>query len=77
MEIAPGIHMLSGTVGRRPLQLFLLNGGERRVLLDTGCAPDPERLVFPYMEQIGLERSDLHLSINTIPISITAAAIRL
>lgn len=67
MEIAPGIHMITGTVGTRPLQLFLLNGEHRRVLLDTGCAPDPERLVMPYLESLGLGPADLDLVIVTHP----------
>ena len=67
MELAHGIHMISGTVGTRPLQLFLLWGEQRRVLLDTGCAPDPERLVFPYLSSVGLRPTDLDLVINTHP----------
>ncbi len=67
MEIAPGIHMIEGTVGERPLQLFLLNGEERRVLVDSGCAPDPERMGFPYLERLGLKPSDLDMVVNTHP----------
>jgi NAD(P)-dependent dehydrogenase (short-subunit alcohol dehydrogenase family)/glyoxylase-like metal-dependent hydrolase (beta-lactamase superfamily II) len=65
MEIAPGIHMIPGTVGTRPLQLFLLRGADRVVLLDTGCAPDPERLIVPYLAGLGLKPSDVSLVINT------------
>jgi NAD(P)-dependent dehydrogenase (short-subunit alcohol dehydrogenase family)/glyoxylase-like metal-dependent hydrolase (beta-lactamase superfamily II) len=65
MEIAPGIHMLAGTVGTRPLQLFLLRGQDRCVLLDTGCAPDPERLIVPYLAGLGLKPGDVSLVINT------------
>lgn len=65
MEIAPGIHMLVGAVGTRPLQLFLLRGQDRCVLLDTGCAPDPERLIVPYLAGLGLTPSDVSLVINT------------
>jgi len=65
MEIAQGIHLISGLVGARPLQLYLLLGSRRRVLLDTGCAPDPDRMVFPYLRDIGLSAADLDLVINT------------
>ena len=65
MEIAPNIHLISGLIGTRPLQLYLLNGTERRVLLDTGCAPDPECLIRPYLRQIGLDFCDVSMVINT------------
>jgi len=65
MEIAPGIHLIPGAVGTRPLQLFLLLGSERRVLLDTGCAPDPERLIAPYLAGLGLVPTDIDLVINS------------
>jgi glyoxylase-like metal-dependent hydrolase (beta-lactamase superfamily II) len=65
MEIAPGIHLIAGVVGTRPLQLFLLAGQDRTVLLDTGCAPDPERYIFPYLHSIGLSPAAIDLAIIT------------
>jgi NAD(P)-dependent dehydrogenase (short-subunit alcohol dehydrogenase family)/glyoxylase-like metal-dependent hydrolase (beta-lactamase superfamily II) len=65
MEIAPGIHLIEGTVGGRPLQLFLLRGADRTVLLDTGCAPDPEGLILPFLAGLGLTPRDVDLVINT------------
>ncbi len=65
MEIAPGIHMIPGTVGARPLQLFFLLGADRIVLLDTGCSPDPERLIVPYLASLGLKPTDVSLVITT------------
>ena len=65
MQIVPDVHLIPGFVGTRPLQLYFLNGSERGVLLDTGCAPDPERFVFPYLHKIGLGPSDIDLVINT------------
>ncbi len=65
MEIAPDVHLIPGLVGTRPLQLFFLNGSERGVLLDSGCAPDPEKFVFPYLNKIGLGPGDIDLVINT------------
>jgi glyoxylase-like metal-dependent hydrolase (beta-lactamase superfamily II) len=65
MEFVSDIHLISGLVGTRPLQLYFLNGTERGALLDTGCAPDPERLIFPYLREIGLEASDIDIVINT------------
>jgi glyoxylase-like metal-dependent hydrolase (beta-lactamase superfamily II) len=65
MEIASNIHLIPGLVGTRPLQLYLLNGPLRRVLLDTGCAPDPERMISPYLHQIGLDLTAIDMVINT------------
>lgn len=59
--------MVQGTVGTRPLQLFLLRGDGRTVLLDTGCAPDPERFIFPYLETLDLGPADIDRVINTHP----------
>ena len=67
MEIAPRIHRIDGIVGTRPLQLYFLWGDVRTVLLDTGCAPDPERLIFPYLRELGLGPTDVDLVINTHP----------
>ena len=65
MEIAPNIHMIPALVGIRPLQLFLLLGDDRTVLMDTGCAPDPEKYIFPYLKSVGLKPTDVDLVINT------------
>jgi glyoxylase-like metal-dependent hydrolase (beta-lactamase superfamily II) len=65
MEIAPGIHMIVGTVGGRPLQLYLLRGRDRTVLMDTGCAPDPEKVIFPYLEGLGLKPTNVAVVLNT------------
>ena len=64
MEIAPGIHLISGMVGLRPLQLFLLTRKSRCVLVDTGCAHHPEEIIFPYLRQAGLHPEDIDMVIN-------------
>ncbi len=65
MEIAPDIHMIEGVVAGRPLQLYLLRGRDRTVLLDTGCAPDPEKFIFPSLAGLGLKPIDVDLILNT------------
>lgn len=65
MEIAPGIYLISGLVGARPLQLYLLRGASCCVLLDTGCAPDPDKFIFPYLHSLGLRPQNLDIVINT------------
>jgi glyoxylase-like metal-dependent hydrolase (beta-lactamase superfamily II) len=52
-------------VGGRPLQLYLLRGDLRTVLLDTGCAPDPEAIIFPYLVGLGLEPADVDMVVNS------------
>jgi glyoxylase-like metal-dependent hydrolase (beta-lactamase superfamily II) len=65
MEIAPNIHLIPALVGTRPLQLFLLTGDQRTVLLDTGCAPDPEKYIFPYIRELGLTPADIDIALIT------------
>lgn len=65
MEIAPGIHLIAGLVGARPLQLYLLRGASCCLLLDTGCAPDPDKFIFPYLRALGIHPQDLDIVINT------------
>ena len=65
MEIAPNIHLIPGTIGARPLQLFLLVGETRTLLLDTGTADDPAQFIFPYLETLGLGPDAIDIVINT------------
>jgi glyoxylase-like metal-dependent hydrolase (beta-lactamase superfamily II) len=65
MEIAPNIHLIPALVGTRPLQLFLLTGDQRTLLLDTGCAPDPEKYIFPYIKELGLTPADIDIALIT------------
>lgn len=64
MEIAPGIYQIPGTVGARPLSLYLLLGKTRTILVDTGTATDPEALIVPYLDSLGLAAAP-DLVINT------------
>jgi glyoxylase-like metal-dependent hydrolase (beta-lactamase superfamily II) len=65
MEIAPNIHLIAALVNTRPLQLFLLIGDERTLLLDTGCAPDPEKYIFPYIKELGMTPADIDIVLIT------------
>jgi glyoxylase-like metal-dependent hydrolase (beta-lactamase superfamily II) len=65
MEIAPHIYMIPALVGTRPLQLFLMVGDERTLLIDTGCAPDPERYIFPYFKDLGMHPADIDITLIT------------
>lgn len=65
MEIAPGIFVLSGAIGNRPLHLYLLKGRDRIVLLDTGTSQHPEALIRPSIRSIDLDLPDVDMVINT------------
>src|SRR5262245_28061869 len=59
------VYLLEAEIGGRPLQLPLLIGAEHSVLLDTGCAPDVQRVILPTLKKIGLKPSQLSFVINT------------
>jgi len=65
MEIMPGVHQIHSTVGGRPLQLYLLVGSDRVALIDSGCAPDVEKVILPYLSEIGMRAIHVDLLINT------------
>ena len=59
MEILPGIHRIKSDLGERFMCQYLLVGGERTVLVDTGLAGTPEEVIVPYLESIGLGVEDV------------------
>lgn len=61
MEVFPNIFQITGTVGGRPLQLYLLRGQDRIMLVDSGCAGDPQNLIAPYLTRLGLNITDIDL----------------
>lgn len=64
MELAEGVHRIDAEVGGRPLYLFLFLG-ERRMLLDAGCASSVEEFIVPALAQLGLAAGDLDLLVVT------------
>ncbi len=60
MEIAPGIHRIKCAFGsNRMVYVHLLVGEQAALLIDTGCAHNPEQEILPYMVSIGLDPTDL------------------
>jgi glyoxylase-like metal-dependent hydrolase (beta-lactamase superfamily II) len=64
VELVPGVHRIEAEVGGRPLYLFLFLG-ERRLLLDAGCASTVDEFIAPALEQVGLGLTDLDLIVIT------------
>jgi glyoxylase-like metal-dependent hydrolase (beta-lactamase superfamily II) len=60
MEIVPGIHRIKCTFGvKRMIYVHLLLGDKGSMLVDTGCAQNPEQDILPYMHSIGFDPADL------------------
>lgn len=64
MELIPGVHRIEAQVGGRPLYLFAFLG-ERRLLLDAGCASTVDEFVVPCLDELGLGVEDLDLLVVT------------
>jgi glyoxylase-like metal-dependent hydrolase (beta-lactamase superfamily II) len=55
MEIAPGIHQITCAFGTgRMVFVYLLVGDDACMLVDTGCAHNPQQDILPYFTSIGL-----------------------
>ncbi|MCL4830153.1 MAG: MBL fold metallo-hydrolase [Caldilinea sp.] len=60
MEIAPGIHRIKCKFGaNRMVYVHLLIGEHAAMLVDTGCAHNPEQEILPYMRSIGFDPAQL------------------
>jgi glyoxylase-like metal-dependent hydrolase (beta-lactamase superfamily II) len=64
MKVFDGVHMIQGEIGGRPLQLMLLIG-DKSLLMDTGCPPDPRKIILPYFKRIKLDPRELTYIVNT------------
>jgi len=52
-KLFEGVSLLEGEVGGRPLQFAYLNGASASLLMDTGCAHDPTKVIAPQIKQAG------------------------
>jgi glyoxylase-like metal-dependent hydrolase (beta-lactamase superfamily II) len=64
VELVPGVHRIEAQVGGRPLYLFLFLG-ERRLLLDAGCASTVDEFIAPALGELGLGLGDLDMLLIT------------
>ena len=63
-ELGEGVHRIEAEVGGRPLYLFLFLG-ERRLLIDAGCASTVDEFIIPALTEVGLGAADLDLLLVT------------
>ena len=54
MEIAPNIHRIEAPLGERFVCMFLLDGDECALLIDTGMDSIPGEYLVPYLDAIGI-----------------------
>lgn len=60
MEIAPGVHRIPCAFGsNRQVFVHLLIGDEASMLVDTGCAHNPQQEILPYFEEINFDPARL------------------
>ena len=64
VELVRGVHRIDAEVGGRPLYLFAFLG-ERRLLLDAGCASTVDEFIAPFLEGLGLGLRDLDVLLVT------------
>ena len=53
MELYPHVYQIQSLFSGRNLFQYLLVG-DNTVLVDTGIAPTPEKVIFPYLDSIKL-----------------------
>lgn len=64
-QLFENVFLLEGEVGGRPLQLIYLQGADASLLLDTGCADDPERFILAEIREAGGDPAALRWIINS------------
>lgn len=64
MELYPGVYQIQSVFGGRNLFQYLFVG-DNVVLIDTGTAETPERVIFPYLNQLRLRPDQLTLAVTT------------
>jgi glyoxylase-like metal-dependent hydrolase (beta-lactamase superfamily II) len=64
MELYPHVYQIQSLFAGRNLFQYLLVG-DNAVLVDTGIAPTPEKVIFPYMDSLKLSSQRLTLAVTT------------
>ena len=53
MQLYPGLHRIETTFPPNNLWLYLLQGEDSVVLVDSGCRTTPDEVIYPYLATIG------------------------
>jgi glyoxylase-like metal-dependent hydrolase (beta-lactamase superfamily II) len=64
MELYKNTYQIQSLFGGRNLFQYFFNGNQR-VLLDTGVAETPEKVIFPYLDTLKIKPQSLTLAITT------------
>ncbi len=64
MELYSGAHQIASLYGGRNLFQYLLVG-RNTVLVDTGIASTPEKVIFPFLDRLKLRPQDITLAVTT------------
>jgi glyoxylase-like metal-dependent hydrolase (beta-lactamase superfamily II) len=64
VELYNNVYQIQSLYGGRNLFQYLFKG-ENTILVDTGISETPDRVIFPYMERVGLAPRELTLSVTT------------
>jgi glyoxylase-like metal-dependent hydrolase (beta-lactamase superfamily II) len=62
---AEGVHIIESALGDRIMRQFVLVGDGRALLIDTGLHSTPLEYIAPYLENIGLDRSQVRYVLTT------------
>jgi glyoxylase-like metal-dependent hydrolase (beta-lactamase superfamily II) len=66
MELHPNVYLIQSLFGGRNIFQYLFVG-ENVVLVDTGIAETPEKVIFPYLDRIKIAPTRLTLAVTTHP----------
>jgi glyoxylase-like metal-dependent hydrolase (beta-lactamase superfamily II) len=67
MQLLPGLHQIPINYKNRPLKLYLIQGPDMNLLMDTGDASTPDADILPYFKSINFDPKNLTHVIATHP----------
>jgi glyoxylase-like metal-dependent hydrolase (beta-lactamase superfamily II) len=67
MQLLPELHQIPVNYKNRPLKLYLLQGPDIKMLMDTGDASTPESDILPYFQSINFDPKSLTHVMATHP----------